>query len=320
MSLQIQTGIINQAQRITCYGPPAVGKSTLASQFPNPVFVDTEMGTGHLPVKRIQVHDYTLLCQTLTELRNDEFQTVVIDTIDEVEALLRAEVCREKHLSGMEALAYGKAWSFLNERFAEFLARYLDPLIAAGIHVVVLSHANTRKTQFPGMDSFDRWELRLYNQCASKLKGWSDAVLFLNFKIRVSTLEGQSKGLGGKERIIHTAFDASYDAKTRIPLPEELPLNFEAIKPVLCGWVRPPRIDPRQQFAEQLADLDQEQLRAFLLNREQLNDGQALTEIQLEYAREVLSRLSEFRQAVSNFDFVRMDSQPSQPEQKGGES
>ena len=43
----IQEGRLNRAQRIVEYGPLAIGKTWLATQFPAPVLLDTEDGSLH---------------------------------------------------------------------------------------------------------------------------------------------------------------------------------------------------------------------------------------------------------------------------------
>jgi hypothetical protein len=302
----IKSGLIPRAQRITIYGPHGIGKSTLASQFPEPIFIDTEEGTSHLAVNRIVVSDYGSLCRALDELRVTDLpcQTVIIDTIDRVELFLRAEVCREHRIAGMEALAYGKAWVFLAEKFTEFITRYLDPLIAAGIHVVIVGHSNIKRVQYPGLDGFDRWELRLYLQCANRLKEWSDAVLFLNFKTRVVENEGKPKAMGGKQRSIYTQHDATYDAKVRIDLPEVVPCTFEAIARLLCDWQRPPRLSVQENFAAALAGIEPKRVIAFLIDRKQIRDDQQITDVPAEYASEALSRFEEFKETVMKFDFI----------------
>jgi len=206
----------------------------------------------------------------------------------------------------MESMPYGKAWAFLTEKFGEFIARYFDPLIAAGIHVVVVGHSNIKRVQYPGMDGYDRWELRLYAGCANRLKEWSDAVLFLNYKTRVIELDGKPKGLGGKQRTIYTTHDATYDAKVRIDLPEELSCTFAAIEPLLCGWQQPPQASVQEQFANALADLDPSQIIAFLISRGQIKDDEWIDNVSAEYARTALSRIEEFRKAITEFDFLDM--------------
>ena len=304
----IQTGVSNRSQRVVIYGSNGIGKSTLAAGFPGPVFVDTEDGTSHLDVHRIPVKNYDTLCKALEELRKCELpcETIVIDTIDRVELFLREIVCKEHRISGMEGLPYGKAYHFLIEKFNEFLTKYLDALIFEGIHVVVVGHTNIKRVQFPGMDAFDRWELRLHTGCANRLKEWSDHVLFLNWEMRVIENEGKPKGVGGKERVIFTNHSAAHDAKVRVPIGEKVPCTFNAIAPLLRGWQRPAKVSVQQLLAYALADIDPKQVIAFLIDRKQIRNDQEIVDVSSEYAREALRRIAEFKQTVTDFDFIAM--------------
>ena len=51
----IKRGVQQRPQRVIIYGPEGVGKSTLAAGLPAPLFLDTEEGTQHMNVDRIQV-------------------------------------------------------------------------------------------------------------------------------------------------------------------------------------------------------------------------------------------------------------------------
>ena len=50
--MNITSGIIKSAQKVVIYGPEGIGKSTFASQFPDPLFIDTEGSTKKLNVRR----------------------------------------------------------------------------------------------------------------------------------------------------------------------------------------------------------------------------------------------------------------------------
>jgi len=52
--VEIIRGKIEGPQKVCIYGPEGIGKSTLAAQFPNPVFIDTEeaQSTWMLPDSR----------------------------------------------------------------------------------------------------------------------------------------------------------------------------------------------------------------------------------------------------------------------------
>lgn len=50
--LSITSGRIAKPQKVVIYGPEGIGKTTLASHFPDPVFIDTEGSTYHMDMKR----------------------------------------------------------------------------------------------------------------------------------------------------------------------------------------------------------------------------------------------------------------------------
>ena len=53
MSLKnVTRGVVKKPLRVVVYGPPGVGKTTFASQAPNPIFLPVEDGTDFLDVAR----------------------------------------------------------------------------------------------------------------------------------------------------------------------------------------------------------------------------------------------------------------------------
>lgn len=54
MNVKITGGKVRKRQKVVIYGPEGVGKSTLAANFPAPLFIDTEGSTGNLDVNRFE--------------------------------------------------------------------------------------------------------------------------------------------------------------------------------------------------------------------------------------------------------------------------
>ena len=50
--IPITKGKVETAKKVVIYGPEGIGKSTLASMFPDAVFIDTEGSTKELDVAR----------------------------------------------------------------------------------------------------------------------------------------------------------------------------------------------------------------------------------------------------------------------------
>ena len=52
--LKIESGLEKRPLKVVIYGAEGIGKSTFASQFPEPLFLDTEGGTSSLNIRRVK--------------------------------------------------------------------------------------------------------------------------------------------------------------------------------------------------------------------------------------------------------------------------
>jgi hypothetical protein len=227
--MELSTGKIRSAQRTVLYGPEGIGKSSLAALWPNPLFLDTESGTEHLDVKRVQITTFDGLIETIDTLIRDPkgVATVVIDTADWAERLALSKVVTTAGFKSIEEFGYGKGFTYLAEEWSNLLFKCRE-LRDCGFNVVFVAHSSVRKTELPDeAGSFDRYTLKLTatpkNDLSALLKEWADAVLFLNYKTYVTTdKSGKSRASGGKERTLFTTHTAAFDAKNRWGLPEEI--------------------------------------------------------------------------------------------------
>lgn len=173
--LNIQTGVVERARRVGIYAGEGVGKTTLASKFPDPLFIDTEGGTAHMDVRRIdRPQTWEELLSIVDEVARTPgiCKTLILDTADWAEWLCIDKVCRDYKLKSLEGAGYGKGYTYLAEEFKRLLSA-LDKVIEAGIHVVITAHAKMRKFEQPDeMGAYDRWEMKLSKQVALFCK-WS---------------------------------------------------------------------------------------------------------------------------------------------------
>lgn len=249
----ITRGKIESAQKVVIYGPEGIGKSTFASQFPDPVFIDTEGSTKHMDVARLpKPSSWTMLLEQIKYIKNnpDVCKTLVVDTADWAELLCIEDICSRFKKDGIEEFGYGKGYVYLAEEFGRFL-NMLEDLIESGINVVLTAHAMMRKFEQPDeMGAYDRWEMKLQRKTAPLFKEWADMVLFANYKTYVvKTDDKKNKAQGGK-RIMYTSHHPCWDAKNRHGLPDELPFEFKAIAhciPTKSG--QPQQQPPRQEVA-----------------------------------------------------------------------
>lgn len=94
--LKISTGKIDRAVKTVVYGSEGIGKSTFASRFPDPLFIDTEGGTAQMDIRRIEKpQTWEELLADINEVAAtpDICKTLVVDTADWAEQLCVAHVC-----------------------------------------------------------------------------------------------------------------------------------------------------------------------------------------------------------------------------------
>mgnify|MGYP002626392572 CR=1 FL=1 len=233
--LNITSGRVARPQKLVFYGVEGIGKTSLAAQTPEPLFIDTEGGTAHLDVRRLQKPaSWEELIALIKEVAAtpDVCKTLVIDTADWAEQMCIDYICAKYKQPGIESFGYGKGYTYLAEEFARMLSA-CDEVILSGMNVVITAHAKMRKQELPDeQGAFDRWELKLSKQTAPLLKEWPDALLFLNFKTLVVATENNSHKAQGGKRVIYTSHSPVWDAKNRHNMPEELELAYASIAPI----------------------------------------------------------------------------------------
>lgn len=248
MKFEITKGKVKTAIRTVLYGSEGIGKSTFASKFPDPLFIDVEGGTKQLDVARFpQPETWLQLLAMVDAVLEDPTvcRTLVIDTIDRAEALLSAQLLAEAGVDSIEKYGggYGKGYTAIQERMNKDLLNRLDRLIAKGVNVVLLAHAAMRKLESPEDPPYDRWELKVSKKVAPLLKEWADILLFANYEVMVVEENGRNKAKGRAKRKMHANHKPTYDAKNRYGLPDDMDLDFGPLRAIYEGTV-PARKEP----------------------------------------------------------------------------
>ena len=225
--MKITKGIIPCAKKVVIYGPEGIGKSTFASQFPDPVFIDTEGSTNSMDVARLpKPTSWQMLLEEIQYVKDhpDVCKTLVIDTVDWAESMCIQSICDKHQKSGIEDFGYGNGYVYTKEEMGRFLNQ-LSEVVEVGVNVVLTAHAQIRKFEQPDeLGAYDRWELKLGKKTSSQtsplIKEWADMLLFANYKTFSIAVDdkGQKRKAQGGERVLYTSHHACWDAKNRYGL------------------------------------------------------------------------------------------------------
>ena len=211
------------------YGVEGIGKTTFASHFPAPLFLDLDRGSRRMDVERIDsIQDWPALMGTLDQIQRDPslpYSTIVIDTADRAAKLASAYICKANgNKKSIEEFGYGKGYVILAEEFSKLLVN-AEVLVNMGFNVVFLAHAMQRTVTRPDdTGSYDHWEMKLpgskNNSLGALLKEWADLLLFADYKVIIRQgADGKGKAAGGQRRMraTHTPFaDAKKKAQKGI--------------------------------------------------------------------------------------------------------
>lgn len=225
MPITFTEGVIGEPQLTVIYGVAGIGKSTLAAQWPDPIFLDTEKGSRRLAVPRLTIESLKDFKEALAWVAGKDgkrFKTVVVDTVDWLEAKIREAVVSKY---SEKDRAFDREGGFIANELMPILSS-LSGLREKGKHVVLLAHSAMITVDLPDQKaSFQRYELDMNKKHTAPLvKHWGDNLFFLRWKLSVrESDEVKNKGIGGTERLLCVTNTAAYDAKNRYGMAGEFP-------------------------------------------------------------------------------------------------
>lgn len=230
-SVQKNDGVA--APRLMLYGVEGIGKSTFAAGAPSPIFILTEDGLGSLAVDHFPIATSTNdILQAIKTLRNEDhkFETVVIDSVDWLEAVIQREI---ENKYDAKDLAYGKAAMIAAEKWREILEGLTALRREKNMVVILVSHTTIKRFDSPEVEPYDRYQPKLQERSSAVLREWCDAVLFANYKTiikkdDVGFNKTNNRGFSTGERLMFTNERPAYMAKNRYNLPDSLPLSWSS--------------------------------------------------------------------------------------------
>jgi hypothetical protein len=206
-------------QNILIYGLPKAGKSSLAAEFPNTLFVATEDGHKHLEVFKVDAPNWPQFIQTCGELKQGghNFKTIVIDIADWLYKHCEDYICQKHGVEAPADLPYGKGFSLVK---AEFV-RTMNKINMMGISIVFISHAKEKEIKSKN-SSFTMMGTSMTGSAEQVIAGMCDLIFYCY-------INEENKRL---IRTKPTKYVLAGD-RTKPGLPELIPMNFKVIQDYL---------------------------------------------------------------------------------------
>jgi|WetSurMetagenome_2_1015567.scaffolds.fasta_scaffold03341_5 hypothetical protein len=198
----IQHGIKQMPRKIIIYGPPKIGKSTLAGSAAKSLMIPTEDRVAHIDCKKTNVVQSTKDIKDIFEMLLEEkhpYKRVIVDTLDWLEPLIhKAALDRlNEQRKGAEVKSITddncKETAFqkgLKYHAVEAWKRFLqncDELRANGMDVILVAHCQIVTVNPPNGDSYDKWAMKIDKHSLSVLEEWADIIAFYDKKIFVKS-------------------------------------------------------------------------------------------------------------------------------------
>ena len=203
------------------YGTGGMGKTTLASEFPDAIFIQTEDGANGLGVMSFSegpLTKYADVEAAITELATEDhaFKTVVLDSVTRLEPMIWAEVCARNNWKSIEEPGYGKGYTEADSLWSEFLSGLQWLRDNKNMAIIILGHESVQSFQDPTGDSYDRYTMRLHKRAEALVREQCDVMGFLN---QITTIDREKKAFGKKDEYVAKAKGSGQRALNLSPRP-----------------------------------------------------------------------------------------------------
>jgi hypothetical protein len=218
------------------YGVPGVGKTSMAANAKEPVFltdpsedgITTLKNFGRVPsaIPQITAHSWADVLGTIDSLATEEHphKTLVMDAMGGFERLCHEEVCTRDFRGEWGDKGFASYHKGYQVALADWrlLLNALDRVRDKGMQVILLAHSSVKNFKNPEGDDYDRYIPDVHQSTWQLTHKWADLVGFMQY---VTVVDDKGKASGGQDRIMLTEYHPAYDAKNRFGLPAEIEMG-----------------------------------------------------------------------------------------------
>lgn len=224
------------------YGGSGTGKTQLAISAPEAVFLQTEDGAGEREINTLKDGVFDNYDEILEALRwiykNPEgISTVVIDSIDHLEPIIWAKVCKDNEWDSIESPGYGRGYIECDKLWQQLIKALLLLRDAKGMQIICIAHEQIRTVNDPTASTpYDAHELKLHKRAVALFKENADMIGLL--KPLVTVDKKTRKARGGNSPALFVRPNAAYTAKTRYPdMPNSIMIPEENGWDEIAGYI-----------------------------------------------------------------------------------
>jgi AAA domain len=231
------------------YGVPGVGKSSMALECPDTVYIQISPEAPPENVEAFGFGELTSYQEVVEAMKSlflepHNFKHVVFDSLDSLEPLIWQEACKRNNWTTIETPGYGAGYTAANYVWHEFVALCEKLRRGRGLAVTWLARAKAENHEEPGFQTYKRYTIRLHKGGHGILTGAAGGVMFINTKVTVKETDAgfnrkEAHVEGGGTRWLFTDGRPAFEAKNRFNMPDQIALPkgkaWAAIAPYLSS-------------------------------------------------------------------------------------
>ncbi len=223
-------------KRILIHADSGMGKTTLASLAPGPVFIGLDKGgVGIETYQRVDgVETYLDVRSALQADIYNEYETIVVDTVTLLEEWAEQHVLAtitNDHGEKMDSIVkYG--WSNGYKHLYDTMKLILqdvDSLVRKGKNIILIAQSTPHNVPNPGGEDFIRQGPRLVSRKNASIESlfceWSEQLFYIGYQFLNVDKKKKATGSGGRAIFVHP--EPHFRAKSRTLGLDKAVVSFE---------------------------------------------------------------------------------------------